>query len=161
MSSPVVQRPLLSFFVLANLFSWMAWAPLAATGLGAATIRLSPYLHLVGGLGPMVAAMLLTLAGEGRVGVARFLQRGFAVRDRLGWIAFGVAAPVPLFAGSVAGLHVAGEAHVVWTDVGKSVEYPALGRGVYWVANVLFYGLGEEVGWRGFALPRLKPKEVR
>ena len=28
------RRPLLSFFVLANLFSWIAWAPLAAAGLG-------------------------------------------------------------------------------------------------------------------------------
>jgi uncharacterized protein len=47
---------------------------------------------------------------------------------------------------------------VAWADIGRSLEYPALGRGAYWAANIFFYGLGEEVGWRGFALPRLQAR---
>jgi hypothetical protein len=56
MRGRVARHPLASYFVLANLLSWMIWAPLAAAGLGFTTLHFSPHLHLVGGLGPLVAA---------------------------------------------------------------------------------------------------------
>jgi membrane protease YdiL (CAAX protease family) len=157
-SNLLARRPLLSFFVLANLVSWIAWAPLVAAGLNWTTIRCSPYLHLVGGLGPLIAALVVTAACDGRAGLARLFEVSIAVRARLGWVVFAAAAPVFLFVVSAAALRVAGQDQVAWADVGRSVEYPALSRGVYWAANVFFYGFGEEVGWRGFALPRLQAR---
>ena len=44
--------------------------------------------------------------------------------------------------------------------MGRSVEYPALSRPVYWLANILFCGFGEEIGWRGFALPRIQARRT-
>ncbi len=152
------RRPLLLFFVLANLLSWIAWAPLAAAGLGWTTNRFSPYLHLVGGLGPLIAAVVVTGACDGRAGLARLLARCLAVRGRLGWVAFAVAAPPLLFAVSAVALRLAGHGHFAWADLGRSVEYPGLGRGSSWAVNVVFFGFGEEVGWRGFALPRLQAR---
>ena len=140
-------RPLLSFFVLASALSWIAWAPLVAGGLGWTTVRFTPYLHLVGGLGPLFAAVIVTTACGGRAGLARLIQRCVTVRGRLGWFAFAVLAPVLLFAISAVLLVVAGgQGQVALADVGRSVEYPGLGRAGYWVANIVFYGVGEEVG---------------
>jgi uncharacterized protein len=36
---------------------------------------------------------------------------------------------------------------------GASTEYPALPIVAYWLANLVFYGFGEEVGWRGYLQP--------
>jgi Type II CAAX prenyl endopeptidase Rce1-like len=47
----------------------------------------------------------------------------------------------------------------VWPDLsrfGASTEYPAPPLVGFWVANLLFYGFGEEIGWRGFAQPTLQ-----
>jgi membrane protease YdiL (CAAX protease family) len=43
-----------------------------------------------------------------------------------------------------------------WPDLarfGASTEYPALPLVVFWLVNVLFYGFGSNMGWRGFAQP--------
>ncbi len=138
----------------------MAWAPLVAAGIGWTTNRFSQYWHLVGGLGPLLAALIVTTVCDGRAGLARLFDRCVSVRGRLFWVALAVTAPVLLFVVSVVALGVAGQGRVAWPDVGRSVEYPELTRGAYWLANIAFYGFGEEVGWRGFALPRLQKRRT-
>ncbi|NJN56388.1 MAG: CPBP family intramembrane metalloprotease [Leptolyngbyaceae cyanobacterium SL_5_9] len=39
-------------------------------------------------------------------------------------------------------------------------EYPKLSSGVYWAASIIFYGWGEEIGWRGVALPYLQTDQT-
>ena len=39
---------------------------------------------------------------------------------------------------------------------GASLDYPMLPLALYWLANLVFYGFGEEIGWRGLAQPTLQ-----
>ena len=140
------------FFVLACALSWLAWAPLTASALGWTDATPSPYLHLLGGLGPAAAGLIVSARG-GREGVARVIRRTIAAPPR--WIVLGVALPVTLYLVAAVVLMVVGY-DVDLSATGRSREYPALGVGWYALANIVCYGFGEEIGWRGYALPRLQ-----
>ena len=64
------EHPLASFFVLALFLSWLGWAPLAAEALSLVDSQPTQYLHLLGGLGPALAALVVTAGVEGRTGIA-------------------------------------------------------------------------------------------
>jgi uncharacterized protein len=138
------------FVLLAFGLSWLAWAPLslAAWREGQAW----PYWHLLGGLGPAVAAVVVTArGGDGRLGeLLRWLDPR---RTHPGWLALAVLGPVALYGISALVLALMGQGWPHLGNFGASREYPALPRPVYWLANIVFYGYGEEIGWRGFLLP--------
>ena len=152
----LARHPLLWFIVLAYAMSWICWLPLLADRQDWVDWTASPYLHLVGGLGPAVAALIVTAAVTGRHGVVEILRRTVAWRGRLGWLALAALGPLVLFAVAVLAARLLEGS---WPDVtrfGASTEYPTLPLAVFWAANLLFYGYGEEIGWRGFAQPVLQ-----
>jgi membrane protease YdiL (CAAX protease family) len=142
------------FFVLACALSWIAWGPLALAALGWIDASPSPYLHLVGGLGPALAAFALA-AREGRAPLARLVRQ--IVRGRPAAVIAAVAAPIAIYLGAAAILVLLGY-DVDLSATGTSTEYPSLGVPSYVLANLVFYGFGEEYGWRGYALPRLRAR---
>ena len=113
---------------------------------------MSPYLHLVASLGPALAALIMARV-QGPLPLRRLAARAIAAPPT--WIAVAIGAPIGLY------LLAAGVLLLLGYDVdlgatGRSLEYPMLGIGTYALFNVVCYGVGEELGWRGFALPRLQ-----
>ena len=147
------------FFVLAFAFSWVVWATavfLFPHGASEPLTTSAALLHLVGSLGPMVSAFVVTALVGGSAGVRELLGRVFRWRVGLGWWVVAVAGTPILFllAAVISRLLFGG-----WPDLGefgRSEEFAFLGLLPYWLANIVFFGFGEEVGWRGFALPRLQ-----
>ena len=139
----IARYPLVSFIVLASRQGWVDWS-------------VSTYLHLLGGLGPLVAGVLVVWALGGRPALRDLGRRMVAWRGRLRWLALAVLGPLGLFLLAVLAARIL---EGQWPDVsrfGASTEYPALPLLVFWLANFIFYGYGEEVGWRGFAQPYLQ-----
>jgi membrane protease YdiL (CAAX protease family) len=140
--------------------SWAAWIPLLVSVQGWVPWRASPYLHQIGALGPAVSAVLVIGAVSGRGGVVTLLRQAVAWRGRSRAFAFALGTPVALLVIAVPiALWVGGSGgEVRWSQFGHSAELAALPVLVYWAINLVFYGFGEELGWRGFLQPQLESR---
>jgi uncharacterized protein len=144
--------PLLSFFLLSYAISWSIWSPLLLAKQGIISYQPPQYLHLLGSLGPALAALIMTRVCSGSIGVRDLLRRMFEWRVAIRWYEI-ACLPFLLFFGAVL---FTGSNSWEPQSFGSSAEYPELPALVYGVTSILCYGWGEETGWRGFALPHLQ-----
>lgn len=150
-------KPLTVYFTLAYLISWLIWFPLYSPALGIAGLPVLPFHHGIGGLGPLIAAFITTGLFEGADGIKSLLHRMLKARP---WQYVAVALVSPFLLASVASLirYRANQHHIDLSRLFVVREFPELDfTGFLWY-NLLFFGFGEEAGWRGFALPRLQAK---
>jgi membrane protease YdiL (CAAX protease family) len=150
------RRSIAAFYALALGISWSLWAPWIASARAAGSDVSWRHLHLVGSLGPCLAALLVIGWTGGRPRL-RALTRGTvtapAVRSTLIW---GIAFPAATFILSALIMARVNGTPARWDRIGLVGEYPGLKRIEYVAASFLFYGIGEEVGWRGFLYPALR-----
>src|ERR687898_450816 len=149
--SLVRRHPLITFFVLTYALAWILWLPLVVLQ---DTIPAAPGLVLVllGSNVPSLLAIVLTALLLGRGALRKLLGRLLIWRVDPRWYLVVVLLPVALAGGMVAfNAFVGGPA--------LSVGVPLL-TVVILLAFSIFPGsaLGEEIGWRGYALPRLQAR---
>ena len=135
----VKRHPLVTYFLLAYALAWIL-IPLV--------VSVSIAFGLLALFGPAIAAISVTGAIEGRSGVRRLLQRTVQGRVGLKWIA--VAVGLPLFMSAM----------VVVLDaalLGKPITIVPNEAPVFTIILGLLV-IGEEIGWRGFALPHLQTR---
>lgn len=143
---------LLTYFVLTYLLSWGIWISIALTGLS------NQWLFWLAGFAPTLSALLLTVFQSGWSGVRRLLRLRWQVRPIWYLISLLGTPLVMLFA---LGLHVAlGGDWPQYIDPNHLVtsleQWPLVI--VVFMYIFIFTALGEEVGWRAYALPRLQTR---
>lgn len=140
--SLIKRNQLAAFVILAYALSWWAWVWYRLDP-GNVDAPILP-------IGPLLAALIVLAIIGGWPAIRELLSR--IVHWRVGWVWYAVVLllPVALTLGAV-GINLLLGAHRSAT-----FEVPGIAQlAIRFVFILLWIGLGEEPGWRGFALPRL------
>ena len=152
------RHPLIAYFGLSYALSWLIWAPLWLPAFGVDALPTLPYHHAFGALGPIAAAFIVSGVETGRAGVGDLLRRMVLWRGRVRWIVMACLAPAALLALAIVASRMAIGESVPLSQIGRTREFPQFTALAFFAYNIISFGYGEEVGWRGFALPRLQTK---
>lgn len=145
------------FFALAYGWSWLFWLPAALSGLLADEFPV-PLLIALGGVSPILFAIILTYITQGREGRRDYWQRVIEFRRiDIRWYVV-ILSIVPLSVALAALLDVLlGGSGAELEAAARFVDQP-LGI-VPFAIFIFFFGpFPEELGWRGYALDRLQLK---
>lgn len=146
------RHPLTSYFVLAYGLSWLVSLSYILSGWGGASNSFIAGFQLKQWIGPAVAAMVMASVVGGRPGFRALRAKGREWRVAWPWyVAVLVGAPLLVLAG-------------VLLLFGAPASPPSLkpellgAYALYLPPVFIAVGLPEELGWRGFALPRLQSR---
>lgn len=158
------QHPLLFFFVFALGFSGvyvlLVWGVLHAPTSSNSTSASSPWTGLLNlGMtlvGPTLAAFLMTAVTQGRAGIRQLLRRYVLWRVGIPWYLVVLPGVLVLMLLS----------YLLLPGAFSAFHWPRLFSLSFWLPYLIVYvavfiaggPLGEEPGWRGFALPRLQQR---
>lgn len=146
-SKSSITKQVLIFFGVAFVFSWIFWISAIFTE------KENRLLMIPGTYGPAFSAIILTLVLEGKRGLKELFGRFKIWRTNLLWYVFS-------FLGTAFIVLISLGIHTLLGGENLKFNDP---KQWYLTIPVFFYVLvfsvlGEEIGWRGFALPRLQNK---
>jgi membrane protease YdiL (CAAX protease family) len=147
MAQLMKRHPLVTFFLLVFILTWVVWVPRAS---GAPLGVLGQAWTWI----PAIAALLAAALTGGRGALRELGSR--LVRWRVGWQWYVVVILGPaLFSLAVAGVYTLFGGS--WAEAAPPaiLAGPLLLLPLFLAILTLTDGLGEELAWRGFALPRL------
>lgn len=136
-------HPVAAFVALTLCLSWPPWTVTVALG------RSVRVLGILGAFGPTLAALALTAAVSGRAGLRRLVGRALRWRIAPRWYAFALGAPVVVLTARTA-------AAALWSSIPPVPPVDPIFAVLAFGYVLLFSVAGEELGWRGYLLPRLQ-----
>ncbi|MEW6713157.1 MAG: type II CAAX endopeptidase family protein [Candidatus Riflebacteria bacterium] len=149
------KHPVAWFYILAFVIAWLGWIPVAAGARGIAPFD-NPYfqfLLILPAIGPALAAIIVARIVHGKAGIKELLRPLFQWRVGAIWYILAVISPVVL---RMAGKVLTELLGFVVTKAQPQGNILPVVMGAFVMS--LFSNPWEEIGWRGFALPRLQKR---
>jgi membrane protease YdiL (CAAX protease family) len=147
-STSLRRHPVASFFLLSVGSAWALWLPLVILQ-DQMPGALGFILRVLGTVMPSTMAIILVARLRGRAEVRRLLRRLLMGRVGIFWYAAIVALPALMV-------------FAVWVSTLFGIPAPVVVATIAGTLSLFLFSifpgsaLGEELGWRGFALPRLQ-----
>ena len=145
--SLVRRHPLITFFVLAYALAWWIWILYAFN---------VTFLGPIFALGPFLAAIIVTALTKGTAGLKALVSRMVRWRVGLGWYAAALLLPVAVYVVAVSLSILLGARASTAEQFGSwYLIFPLFAYSLLFPLSGAF---GEELGWRGYALPRVQAR---
>lgn len=150
-------KQLIIFFSLAYCISWLTWLPLYGHVLGLKGLHALPFNHALGALGPLAATFISTGLFYKGAGVKQLLKSCCRLRPLL-YPVIALLGPFIVVVTAADVNSVVNKTYFSLAGLFINNEFSHFSFLTFFIYNLVFFGFGEEVGWRGFALPRLQRK---
>lgn len=139
------------YFLISYLVSWLFWVPLALSQLGILWLNVPQLFFMLGGVGPITAATFLTWRALGWTGLRELYSRLLIWRVHWAWYLVALLWPSAIALTALAIERVAGIPAFVTVAPATAILLSVV------VTTCIL--ILEEVGWRGYALPRLQSRQ--
>jgi membrane protease YdiL (CAAX protease family) len=149
-------HPFSAYLVTAFAFSWSDWLTLFASGERVTFGRLPT--DMAGMAGPAFAAFAVTAIGRGEAGLKELGLRVVRLPLRSPWLWVLAPSPLWILLGTLAVLAALGLPVPAAELFARYPGVPALPLYSVFDIVLLGVGFGQEIGWRGLALPRLQAR---
>lgn len=160
----LTRNPLFSFFFLSYLISWILWIPLLyghfkfgwTNWEGDSWTNYKTMLGILGSFGPAISAIIMTYLIDGSNGVKLLLKRVIQWRINILWWLIGFYLWWLICSLFAIILNFKPIQDITLGFVISLINLPVI---IFVLQLPLLAGMfGEELGWRGFALPKLLDK---
>jgi membrane protease YdiL (CAAX protease family) len=151
-------RKIITYILVSFGISWLIWLPNALSHNLSFGWEHSDWLHILGGLGPFLGAIITTYIFDKNAGVKSFLKNKLFPLPKLKWLVIGLGMPIAFFLAPYLFLGIFNNEWLDLSLLGLNSKVPVTNPVLIWVLWCIFYGMGEETGWRGFLLPELAKK---
>ena len=152
------KKKLITFVILAYGFSWLIWMPNVLAQHINVGWKHSDWLHFAGGLGPFLSALLTTRIIDGKEGLRQYFRQKLFTFPAPKWILTGFLMPIIFFFVSMLVLGIFSGQWPNFANLGLNSKLPFTNILLIWLVWCVFYGIGEEGGWRGLLFPELNKK---
>ncbi len=147
--------PVVSFYLLAFAIAWAGRVPLAMSSYGLFKLDnplVATFLFVLGGAAPTLAALIVASVLKGKKGPAMLFAQFRRWRVDIVWYLIAFLAPfLMMVVGFYADLLFLGGSAPDWSRF-------AWAGLPFMFLSVFFSYVWEEIGWRGFALPKLQER---